>query len=99
MEKELKGNLFLVLPERKQVLEIKFYNGEFDLGGRKISDMYYVSYRSFNMGNNGRGTFFGKMITNDSPSRMSAEDLASKLIQHIYGSNAHRVMGYVVKAA
>ena len=98
MIKELNANLFVVLPQREQVIEVvERYDG-YPLGKRKM-DIGYVTYKSYDLAPHKRSVLTGRMVPERPLEKLSKQEIINELLEHIYGDNARRVRYIVINAA
>ncbi len=91
MIKELNGNLFVIIPQRGQVIEVVEHYDGYPIGKRRASNLSYISYNSHNLSESRRAGWSGKMIPDRPLEKMSKAEIASELMRHIYGESARGV--------
>lgn len=98
MIKELNANLFVVIPQREQVIEVvERYDG-FPLGKRKMN-IGYVSYKSYDLAPRKRSVLTGRMVPERPLEKLTKQEIIDELMEHIYGESAKRVKYIVIRAA
>ena len=98
MIKELKANMFVVIPQREQVIEVTERYDGYPLGKRKMN-IGYVSYKSHDLAPKKRSVLTGRMVPEKPLEKLTKQEIIDELMDHIYGDNADQVKYIVIKVA